>query len=181
MSKKVKGLITNELTAKFKGVETLGVINPRGIDGIKTNGLRRRMRAKGLRMTVVKNSLVRRAVGDGKLKGFEKLLNGPSALVHGEGSVASIARFLLAEKKNDEKLEIRGVFFDGEVFEGDKGIERASKMPTRQEAIANVLGLILGPGRKLAGAIKGPGGTLGAMLKTIEEKAKTKEGAPAPA
>jgi len=42
-----------------------------------------------------------------------------------------------------------------------------------------VLAAVLGPGRKLAAALKGPGGKLGAVLKTIEDKAKEKEGAPA--
>jgi ribosomal protein L10 len=56
-------------------------------------------------------------------------------------------------------------------------VEQVSKMPTREEAIRNVLAAILSPARKLAGAIKGPGGKLGAILKTIEEKAKEKEGA----
>jgi large subunit ribosomal protein L10 len=181
MSKKVKNLITGELTVKFKPLDGLAVISPRGIDGIKTNQLRRRLRERGLRMTVVKNSLARRASTGTQVAGFEKLLDGPSAVIHGTASMPAVARMLLEEKKTNDKLELRGLFFDGEVFEGEKGIERASKLPTRQEAIANLVATLLGPGRRLAGAIKGPGGKLGAVLKTIETKAKDKEGAAAPA
>jgi len=187
MSKKVKNLITNELTVKFKGLEGVAVINPRGINGVKNNQIRRRLHDKGCKMTVVKNTLAARAVEGSKLKGFDKLLDGPSAVIHGPNtSIAAIARMLLDEKKNDEKLELRGIFFDGEIYLGDKGVEKASKLPTREEAIANLVGMILGPGRKLAGALKGPGGKLGAVLKTIEDKAKEKESAapaasPAPA
>lgn len=177
MSKLVKGLIEKELSNRLKDIDGVAVINPRGIDGNKTHGIRRRLHEKGLRMLVVKNTLVKRAVGDGKLKGFDKLLDGPSAVVYGKASIAVIARTLLDEKKNDEKLELRGVFFDGELYVGDKGIESASKLPTREEAIGNLVSAILGPGRKLAAAIKGPGGTLGAILKTIENNAKDKEGA----
>ena len=176
MSKKVKNLITRELGERFKGVDSVAVINPRGINATKNNQIRRKLREKGVRMTVVKNTLARRAVGDGKLKGFDKLLDGPSAVIYGEASIATIARMILDEKKADEKIELRGIFFDGEVYVGDKGVEQVSKLPTREEAIANVLSAILGPGRKLAAALKGPGGTLGAMLKTIEDKAKEKEG-----
>src|SRR6476469_3216856 len=173
MSKYVKDLITKDLGKRFDGLEGVGVINPRGVDATKTNLLRRRLREKGLRMTVVKNSLARRAVEGSKLKGFEKLLDGASAVVYGkEANIASLARLLLDEKKNDDKIELRGIFFDGEVFVGDAGVKTVSTMPTREEAISNIVGLILGPGRKLAAAIKGPGGTLGAILKTIEEKAK---------
>src|SRR5215213_5293300 len=177
MSKQVKDLITKELTSRLKELEGVAVINPRGIDAVKNHGIRRRLREKGLRMTVVKNTLARRAVTGGKLEGFDKLLDGPSAVIYGEASIAQIARQLLDEKKLDEKLELRGVFFDGETYVGDKGVEQVSKLPTREEAIALVLSAILGPGRKLAAALKGPGGTLGAMLKSIEDKAKDKEGA----
>jgi large subunit ribosomal protein L10 len=173
MSKYVKDLITKDLGKRFDGIEAVGVINPRGVDATKTNLLRRRLREKGLRMTVVKNSLAKRAVEGSKLKGFEKLLDGASAVVYGkEASISSLARLLLDEKKNDDKLELRGIFFDGEVYAGDAGVKTISTMPTREEAISNIVGLILGPGRKLAAALKGPGGTLGAILKTIEDKAK---------
>ena len=176
MSKQVKDLITRELNTKLKDVDGVAVINPRGINAIKNNLIRRRLHEKGLRMMVVKNTLARRATEGTALKGFDRLLDGPSAVVYGKQSVPTIARAVLAEKKADDTLELRGVFFDGEVYEGAKGVEQVSKLPTREEAIGQLVAAILGPGRKLAAALKGPGGTLGAMLKTIENKAQDKEG-----
>src|SRR4051794_18414311 len=112
MSKFVKDLITRDLAGRLKDLEGVAVINPRGINANKNNAIRRRLHDKGLRMTVVKNTLARRAVQDGsKLKGFEALLDGPSAVVYGEGSIAAIARLILDEKKADDTLELRGVFF----------------------------------------------------------------------
>jgi ribosomal protein L10 len=177
MSKQVKNLITKELSAKLKDLDGVAVINPRGINATKNHGIRRRLRDKGLRMLVVKNTLAKRAVGDGKLKGFDQLLDGPSAVIYGQAGIAIIARALLDEKKADDKLELRGIFFDGELYPGDSGVQQVSKLPTREEAIANILAAVLGPGRKLAAALKGPGGILGGILKTIEDKAKEKEGA----
>lgn len=171
MSKKVKGLIEREIGSRLKGVEAAAVISPRGLGGIKTNLLRRKLRERGVRMLVVKNTLAKRATEGGKLKGFESLLDGPSAVLYGTESMPALARLLLDEKKADDKLEIRGLFFDGEVYAGEEGVKTASKLPTREEAIAQLVGALLGPGRKLAGAIKGPGGKLGGILKAIEEKA----------
>lgn len=180
MSKKVKSLIEKELSGRLSGIEAVGVVNPRGINAIANNQMRRRLREKKLRMTVVKNTLVARATSASRLKGFERLLDGPSAVIYGEGvGISAIARAILDEKKQIEALELRGAFFDGEVYEGQTGVETASKLPTREEAIANVLGAILGPGRKLAAALKGPGGKLGGVLKAIEEKAPKTEAAPA--
>jgi len=181
MSKKVKNLITGELARKMKNMEGLAVLNPRGIDAIKNNQIRRRLRDSGARMTVVKNSLAKRAAVGTKLVGFEKLLDGPSAIIYTDKSIATLARALIAEKKADAKLEFRGIFFDGELYIGDKGLEQVSKLPTREEAVANLVGLLLSPGKRLAGAIKGPGGRLGAVLKAIEEKAERAEKAAAAA
>jgi large subunit ribosomal protein L10 len=182
MSKKVKALIEKETAARLEGIEAVAVLNPRGINAIANNQIRRRLREKNLRMTIVKNTLAVRATANTKLKGFESLLDGPSAVVYGKGvAISVIARALLDEKKAlDEKkvaLEIRGAFFDGELYVGDKGIEKASKLPTREEAIAGVIAAILGPGRKLAAALKGPGGALGGILKTIEQKGNADGGA----
>ena len=177
MSKKVKSLIERDLQGKLKGLDGLAVINPRGISATKNNAIRRKLHAQGLRMTVVKNNLARRATAQTKLKGFDALLDGPSAVVYGKASIATIARLLLDEKKADDKIELRGVFFDGEIYVGDKGVEQVSKLPTREEAIGLIIAAALSPGRKLAASLKGPGGKLGAILKTIEEKAKEKGGA----
>src|SRR3954466_3037810 len=179
MSKYVKDLITRDLAARLKGLDGVAVINPRGIDGNKNHAIRRKLHRRGLRMPVVKNTLARRAVdaGDSKLKGFDKLLDGPSAVVYGRASIANIARLLLDAKKDNEALELRGVFFDGELYTGDKGVEQVSKLPTREEAIGLIVGALLGPGSNLVGALKGPGGTLGAILKPIEEKGKDAGGA----
>ena len=181
MSKLVKNLITKELTTRLKDVDGVAVINPRGINATKNNQIRRRLHAKGLRMMVVKNTLARRATEGTSLKGFDRLLDGPSAVIYGQQSLPTIARLVLDEKKADDTIELRGVFFDGEIYVGAKGVEQVSKLPTREEAIGNIVAAILGPGRKLAAAIKGPGGVLGGILKTIENNAKEKEGGAAPA
>lgn len=178
MSRKVKNLITKELTTRLEDIDGVAVINPRGINAIKTNLIRRRLHEKGLRMTVVKNTLARRAVGDqSKIKGFDKLLEGPSAVIYGKASISTMARLLLDEKKNDETIELRGMFFDGEVYIGDAGVKQVSKLPTREEAIGQVVALLLSPGKNLAGIFKGQAGKVASLIKAVEEKAKEKEGA----
>src|SRR3954471_24627207 len=129
MSKRVKGYIEKDIAKRLGDVEAVAVINPRGINAIKNNLIRRRLREKGLRMSVVKNTLAKRATAKSKINGFESLLGGPSAVIYGKASISTIARALLDEKKNDDKIDLRGMFFDGEVYVGDKGVEQVSKLP----------------------------------------------------
>ena len=182
MSKKVKSLIEKELKAKLGNIDAVAVLNPRGIDATKNNQIRRKLHEKGLTMTVVKNTIAKRATEGSKLKGFESLLEGPSAMIYGNASVSTIARILLDAKKADDKIELRGIFFDGEIYVGAKGVEQVSKMPTREEAISQVVALVLSPGKNLAGIFKGQAGKVASLIKAVEEKAKAKEeAAPAPA
>lgn len=179
MSKKIKSLIEKELSSKLSGVEGLAVINPRGLDGNKNNKLRHKLHDKGLKMLVVKNTLARRASESTKVKGFDKLLDGPSALIYGKAGLPDIARLLIEEKKENDKLELRGIFFDGEAYAGEEGVKTVSAFPTREEAIAGIVAALLGAGGGLVGAIQGPGGSIGGILSSIEEKKKDSEGAAA--
>lgn len=67
-------------------------------------------------------------------------------------------------------LEIKGAVLDGQVFEGAKGVKELSKYPTREEALGQTVTLILGPARKLAAQIKGPGSNIAGIIKAIETK-----------
>jgi ribosomal protein L10 len=170
MSKQVKDLITKELSSRWKDLDGVAVINPRGINATKNNLIRRRLHAKGLRMMVVKNTLARRATEGTSLKGFDKLLDGPSAVIYGDAQPADDRPRRARREEGDDTIELRGVFFDGEVYVGDKGVEQVSKLPTREEAIGQLVAAILGPGRKLAAALKGPAACSAAILKTIGEQ-----------
>ena len=178
MSKTIKSLIERELGSTFKNVESVAVISPQGLDGKKNNQLRKALHGKGIKMTVVKNSLARRAASTTKLKGFEAILNGPSAVLYGEKvEAAAIARLLVDEKKTNDKLELRGVFFDGEAYVGEAGVKQVSTFPTRQEAIADILGAIMGPARSLAASLN-QAGNVASLIQAVIDK-KEKEGAAA--
>jgi large subunit ribosomal protein L10 len=171
MSKRVKSLIEKELSGEFEGLEGIAVINPR-LDGNKSNALRNKLHGKGLKMLVVKNTLARRASESTKVKGFDKLLDGPSAVIYGKAGLPDIARLLLEERKADDKLELRGIFFDGETYAGEEGVKTVGALPTREEAIAGIVGALLGAGGGVVAALQGPGGALGGILSAIEEKAE---------
>ena len=98
------------------------------------------------------------------------MLSGSNAMVYGAESVVEVAREIVDIVKEFPELELKGAVLDGILFEGESGCEALSKYPTRDEAIAQDVTLILGPGRKLMGAVKGPGGRLAGVIKASEEK-----------
>lgn len=170
MSKAVKTLMIRDYKTKFEGVNDAVLVSLRGMGGIETNKMRTSLAKKNIKVTVVRNTLAKHAFKDSGLKNFESMLTGSSAVAYGAESVVDVAREIIAFAKKIERLELRAAVLDGVVFEGKKGVEQLSKFPTRTEALAQTVTLVLSPARKLMGQVKGPGGKVMAIVKTVQEK-----------
>jgi large subunit ribosomal protein L10 len=178
MSKPIKNLTAASYRKRFSILEGAVLVDLRGVRSNQANGLRAALKQKSIRVTVVKNSLGKKALAGTKLEGLAKLLEGPSAMVYGADSVVAVARELIAATKDIEAVKFKGAIMDGTVFGPDQ-IKELSKYPTKAEAQSQLLTLVFSPARKLAGQIVGPGRKVASLVKAIQEK-KEKE-APAAA
>lgn len=174
MSKPVKNLITEAYKKKFKDLEGAVLVDIRGIASNDANTLRGNLAPKKVKVTVVKNSLAKRAIKGTRLENLSPLLEGPAAFVYGSDSVVSVARELLDQVKTLEGVKVKGAIMDGQVFAADQ-VKALSKYPTRVEAQAQAITLVVSPGRKVAGQIVAPGRKIASLIKAIQEK-KEKEG-----
>lgn len=180
MSKPIKELIRKELTKRLEGVTSMAVVGFTGIDAITNRTIRGKLRAKSIRLMVVKNSVARQAFKSLGLEGAEKMLDGPCALAYGADGAVTIVRELLALTKDTPKLTVKAALLDGDIFGADR-IAELSKWPTRVEAVGRAIGSALSPGRVLAGCLIGPGGKIASILKSIQDKKKDQEAAAAAA
>ena len=170
MSKTVKQMILHDYADRFGEESDVAVISIRGVGSNDTNALRATLRKKDIKITVIRNSLAKRQFAEGTLDGLAPVLTGPSALAYGGQSLVEVARELIGRVKTFPNIELKGAILDGELFEGADGIERLSKFPTRDEAIAKTVQIILSPAQKLVGSILGPGRKVASVVKSIEEK-----------
>ena len=170
MSKTVKNMIIEEYRERVGDTQDALVIGLRGVTSNDTNTIRSGLAQKSIRVTVVRNKLFGQAFGETGLSALSDLLSGSNALAYGGESVVEVAREIVGLVKKFPDIELKGAVLDGQLFEGQDGVERLSKFPTRDEAIAEDVTLILGPGRKLMASIKGPGSQIAGLIKAIEEK-----------
>lgn len=170
MSKAVKTLMIRDYKTKFDGVNDAVLVSLRGVGGIDTNKLRTSLAKKNIKVTMVRNNLAKHAFKETGLKSLEKMLEGSSSIAYGAESVVDVARELVTFAKKLDKMELRAAVLDGVVFEGKKGVEQLSKFPTRKEALAQTVTLVLSPAKKLMGQVKGPGGKVLAIVKSVQEK-----------
>ena len=170
MSKFVKELITDHLKNRLQGVNDLFLVSLVGMDAITDSNLRAEFRSKNIQMTVVKNSLARRAAEGTPLAPAFENPAGMLALVWGSNDVVSLAKELVrigAEKKY-AKIEPRGGVVGGAAIGADE-IKKVSKWPTREEQLSILLGQILSPGAMLASQLTSVGGALASQIKQIGE------------
>jgi large subunit ribosomal protein L10 len=175
MSKPIKQMIVRDYSSRFTGVEGGVLVEIRGMDAGTNNRMRTEMVGKKIRVTVVKNTLARKAFQGTPLEGLSKWLSGPSALVYGGDSVVAVAREIVEWAKDKEALQFKAAILDGITFEGKAGVEALSKYPTREEAQAKVITLALSPARNVVGAVKGPAGRVLGIVKEIQRKLEAGE------
>ena len=169
MSKPIKNLITEAYKEKFGELDGAVVIDIRGITSNENNDLRGGLAEGGVRVSVVKNSLAKKAFKGTALEKLNDILDGSCALVYGGESVVNVARALVEKAKTLDKIEFKGAIMEGVTFGPDE-VEKLSKYPTRDEAIAEVIQVILGPGSMVAGSLVGVGNEIAGILSAMEEK-----------
>lgn len=133
--------------------------------------LRADLRKKGIKMKVAKNTLIRRALEESGVKGLEKHLIGPSAVILADDQDPMAPAKALVEfhKKNEGFMTVKVVHIDGAQYPGAQLVSLA-KMPGKRELQASVVSLALGPGAQLLGLIKGPGSQIAGQIKALTEK-----------
>ena len=170
MSKPVKEMIVRDLTAHYAGTDSAVWVELIGVDGINTNNFRRELRARHMRLEVVKTSLFKRAFASGPLAKLAKELGGPAALVTGGSSAVEVAK-LLEEwlPKIGKNLRIRGAVLEGE-FLDETRVKDLARMPTKADLQGRIVSIVLAPGGNIIAAALSGGTNIAGCLKALIEK-----------
>jgi large subunit ribosomal protein L10 len=181
MSKKIKAMELADLRQTFNGVKDYVIVEPLKVDSATEYTFRKRLREKKISAKMVKNSFAKKIFGEMGIQQME-VWSGPTILCWGGANVKELSNTvetLVKELKKDpkapEKFKIKTGVADGQQV----AIDVMKTLPTREEAIADLLGCILAPGSNLVACLTAPGADLASILKTIEEKQA--EAAPAAA
>jgi large subunit ribosomal protein L10 len=170
MSKPIKELIIADYKKRFDNVDGALVVDIRGMTANDNNNMRASLQEKNIRVTIIKNTLAKKAFEGTGLSPLSSGLEGPSALAYGSGSVVDVARELVAWAKKLKQLTLKGAVLDGQYFDGEQGVKRISAFPTREEAQAKVVQLILSPASNLLRAATSPGSNILGIVKEIQTR-----------
>ncbi len=171
LTKEQKTAQVEEITGKLEAHSTLYLTDFQGLTVEQANELRGRFRASGVDYKVIKNTLLRLAME--RVGGLDVLydhLNGPTAVAFSEEPAAParvIKKFI--SDANTKRPELKVAYIDGAVYDATQ-LDVLAALKSKEELVADVLGLLMSPLTNVVGALQAQGSNLVGALKTIAER-----------
>lgn len=174
MQRSEKTEFVDQVRGAFAEAPLVILTDFKGSTVAQMDAVRRRVEEAGASFRVVKNTLCRIAVADTDKESLSPFFRGNIGVVFsGEDPVATAKVFRTLIKEN-EKLELRAGFFEGEVIDA-KAVDAVADLPSREELLAKLLGTLQEAPRQVLGVLQGPARDLLYLLNNYA--AKLEEGA----
>ncbi len=141
----------------------------RGMTVAQMTELRAKARDQGVYVRVVKNTLARRAVDGTEFECLADSLKGPIILAFSQEDPGAAARLVKEFAKECEKLVTQAVAIGGAVYPASD-LERLAKLPTLDQARAQLLGLLQAPAGKFVRTIAEPQAKFVRLLAAYRDK-----------
>ncbi|MGB4654752.1 MAG: 50S ribosomal protein L10 [Bacteroidales bacterium] len=171
MRKEDKNQLIATLTEELKNQNYLYITDISGLNVAKTNELRRLCFRKDVKLIVVKNTLLRKAMeNSGKDYGdMFSVLKGQSAIMFAEQANAP-AQLIKEFRRSSDRPLIKGAYVEEVTYIGDHELDNLVALKSKNELIADVIALLQSPINNVISALQSGGHTLSGVLKTLSER-----------
>jgi len=171
MTKQEKVQEIQDLTSEITSVKNLYLTDIAGLDAIQTNALRRACFNANIRLSVVKNTLLAKAM-EASEKDFGELksvLKGNTSLMISETGNAPAKLIKDFRKKSDKPL-LKGAYIEETIYIGDDQIDYLESIKSKEELIGDVISILQSPAKNLILALESGKSNLSGILKTLSER-----------
>jgi large subunit ribosomal protein L10 len=170
MNKEEKVKVVEELKGQLNGYKSIYLTDIAGLDAMQTSKLRRECFNSNVKLSVVKNTFLERAMSEsetdfGELK---DLLKGNTTIMLSE-SGNSPAKVIKKFRKDGEKPILKGAFVDEAIYIGDDQIEALFNLKSKEEVIGEIITLLQSPAKNVISALKSSSGKIAGLVKTLSE------------
>ncbi|MGB2342204.1 MAG: 50S ribosomal protein L10 [Flavobacteriaceae bacterium] len=171
MTKEEKSQVIEKLTAELSDAKTLYLTDTAGLNAQDTSALRRACFKANIRLSVVKNTLLSKAMdaSDKEFGDLKEVLKGNTSLMFSEIGNAP-AKVIKDFRKKSEKPVLKGAYIEEAVFIGDNHIDALVAIKSKEELIGEIVTLLQSPAKNVISGLKSSGGNLAGMLKTLSER-----------
>ena len=148
LNRSEKEAVISDVTGLAAKAQTLVLAEYRGITVADMTRLRSTARSNGVSLSVLKNTLARRAVDGSGFEVVSDLMTGPLIYGFSEDAVAA-ARVVADFAKTNDKLVIRGGAYGGKALDLN-GVKQLASIPSKEVLLAQLLGLMQSPISRIA-------------------------------
>lgn len=163
-----RALVTEVGAVAAKAVSVVAA-EYRGLSVTQMTELRAKARAEGVYVRVVKNTLARKAVAGTSFECIGPALKGPLVLAFSEEDPGAAARVVKTFAKDNDKLVATLVSLGGQLLPA-KDIDRIASLPTREQALAMLMGVMKAPIQKLVGTLNAAPSKLVRTLAAVRDQ-----------
>ena len=171
MTRQEKYDAIENLKEALEGVKTLYLADIEGLDATQTTALRRACYKENIKLQVVKNTLLAKAMeaSDHDFGELTGILKGNTSLMFSETGNAP-AKVIKNFRKKSEKPILKGAFIEEAVYIGDDQIDALVAIKSKEELVGDIITLLQSPTKNVVSALQSGGGKLSGILKTLSER-----------
>jgi large subunit ribosomal protein L10 len=173
MKKEEKNLAVEELAVRLKDNNNFYIADISELNAEDTSTLRRLCFKREVTLTVVKNTLLKKAMEktDKDLEELYDILKGPTSIMFAESGNAP-AKLIKEFRTKSEKPILKGAYIEEMTYIGDDQLDFLVALKSKNELVADVIGLLQSPVTNVMSALQSGSNILSGVVKTLSEKAE---------
>lgn len=176
MKKEDKAIIIEKIAGTLKEYSCFYLTETAGLDAAKTSELRRECFKNDIKLVVVKNKLLKKALEslEGDYTELIDTLHGSTSLMFsnvGNAPAKLIKEFTKKDKNNPDALpKLKAAYVEETIYVGADQLEALSAIKSKNELIGDVIGLLQSPAKNVISALQSGAGKIHGILETLSKK-----------
>ncbi len=172
MKKEDKSLVIEKIAATLKEYSCFYVTETAGLDAEKTSALRKACNKADVKLMVVKNTLLKKALEslDGDFSELYPTLKGSTSLMCANVGNAPAKLIKSVVKKDDTLPRLKAAYVEETIYVGADQLETLANIKSKNELIADVIALLQSPAKNVVSALTSGGTKLHGILETLSKK-----------
>ena len=171
MRREEKNAIIDSLTERLKEYNHFYLTDTAQLNAADTSDLRRKCFENNVKLVVVKNTLLKRALeqSEGNFEELYPVLKGTTSIMFAQTGNGP-ARLIKEFRKRHDKPVLKGAYVQESVFIGESMLDTLISVKTKQELIGDIILLLQSPARNVISALQSGGNKLHGVLETLSKK-----------
>ena len=158
-----------ELSDKLVRAKAIYFTDYLGLDVGSITDLRSQFFQADVEYTVAKNTLLKIAAKENKIKGLDEFLTGPTAIAISYDEPTSPAKVIKSFSKDHDKPRVKGILFEGDVLDGSE-FKRLADLPSKIELLSQLVAMLQSSMSKLVNTLNAPLTNVANVLNNLKEQ-----------